>query len=115
MVERPAVNRKVAGSSPASGATLFRRMFWVYILQNLQGRFYIGQTGDLPSRLHSHNRTDLIFGKYTRMNGPWSLVWSEEHPTRAAAMAREKQIKSMKSARWIRNVLLSGRVPKLRD
>ncbi len=113
MVEQPAVNRRVTGSSPVSGANSL--MFWVYILLNPQGRFYIGQTDDLSSRLISHNDTGPKHGKYTRKNGPWALVWSEEHPDRTSAMARERQIKSMKSARWIREVLLNGRVPTSRD
>jgi len=90
-------------------------MFWAYIRQNPHGQFYIGQTDDLPARLRSHNRTDKTLGKFTRKNGPWELVWSEEHPTRALAMARERQIKSLKSARWIREHLLNGRVPTSRD
>ncbi len=90
-------------------------MFRVYILQNPAGRFYVGQTEDVNLRLHSHNRDDKVLGKYTRKNGPWVLVWSEAHPDRASAMARERYIKSMKSARWIRDVLLNGRVPTHRD
>jgi predicted GIY-YIG superfamily endonuclease len=90
-------------------------MFWVYILQNPKGMFYVGHTDDIPSRLESHNRTDQIRGKYTRKNGPWELVWSEEHPSRSCAMNRERQIKGMKSARWIREQLLNGRVPMCRD
>ena len=90
-------------------------MFLVYILQNPQGKFYVGQTEDLASRLESHNDTLGAAGKFTRKNGPWQLAWSEEHPTRAAAMARERQIKAMKSARWIREELLHGRVPTCRD
>jgi len=81
-------------------------MYWVYIIQNPQGDFYIGHTEDLTNRLHSHNRTDKLLGKFTRKNGPWELVWSESHPTRSAAMRRERQIKAMKSARWIREQLL---------
>lgn len=73
-------------------------MFWVYILQNPGGIFYIGHTDNLEYRVSSHNRTDKICGKFTRKNGPWTLVWSETHPSRAAAMAREKEIKSWKSA-----------------
>jgi putative endonuclease len=76
-------------------------MFWVYILQNPAGRFYIGQTDNHPTRLANHNRTDEIGGKFTRKNGPWMLVWSESHPTRSSAMQRERQIKRMNSARWI--------------
>ena len=90
-------------------------MFWVYILQNHESKFYIGQTNDLHARLQSHNRANDIGGRFTRKNGPWSLVWSEEHVTRAAAMARERQIKRMKSARWIRERLLNDRVPTGRD
>ncbi len=96
-------------------------MFWVYILQNPNGKFYIGHTDDIELRLQSHNRTDKVIGKYTRKNGLWILVWSEAHPSRAAAMAREIRIKSWKSARTIRIKLLgqseqlSGRVPASRD
>jgi putative endonuclease len=86
-------------------------MFWVYILQNTAGQFYIGQSGDLETRLCSHNRKDEINGEFTRKNGPWVLVWSEMHPTRASAMCRERAIKRMKSAKWIRETLLNGRVP----
>ena len=90
-------------------------MYWVYILQNPASKFYIGQTDDPEVRLRSHNRTDKVLGKFPRKNGPWEMVWSEEHPTRAAAIARERQIKGMKSARWIREHLLNGRVPNPRD
>ncbi len=88
---------------------------WVYILQNPAGRFYIGHTQDLQTRLRNHNRTDQLYGKFTRKNGPWKLAWSEVHPTRAAAQQRARQIKAMKSARWIRQTLLNGRVPTGRD
>jgi putative endonuclease len=90
-------------------------MFSVYVLQNSEGLFYIGHTSGPLVRLKSHNRTDKVVGKFTRKNGPWELVWSEEHPSRSSAMKRERQIKSMKSARWIREQLLNVRVPTCRD
>ncbi|MCL4787487.1 MAG: GIY-YIG nuclease family protein [Verrucomicrobia bacterium] len=90
-------------------------MFWVYVLENAQGRFYIGQTDNLGVRLANHNRTDGSGGKYTRKHGPWRLVWSEAQPTRASALIRERHIKAMKSARWIRSHLLKGGVPTGRD
>jgi putative endonuclease len=80
--------------------------FWVYILRNPMGRFYVGQTDDLGMRLESHNRTDSINGKYTRKNGPWVLIWKEGHPNRGSAMHREQEIKNWKSARMIRVRLL---------
>jgi putative endonuclease len=88
--------------------------FWVYVLQNPGGRFYIGHTDDLTRRVEDHN-SSLGHMTFTHKNGPWTLVWSESHPTRSAAVVREKQIKSMKSAKWIRENLLNGRVPTRRD
>jgi putative endonuclease len=79
--------------------------FWVYILENPQGRFYIGSSDDPQRRLAEHN-SDLGHVTFTHKHGPWALVWSEPHPTRAAAVARERQIKAMKSAAWIRRELL---------
>ena len=82
-------------------------MYYAYVLENLEGRFYVGSTNDLHQRLDEHNAIDPTGRKYTAKNGPWRIVWSELHPTRSAAMVREKQIKSMKSARWIRERLLN--------
>jgi predicted GIY-YIG superfamily endonuclease len=81
-------------------------MFWVYILQNPNGLFYIGHTDDLAIRVANHNRTDKIAGKFTRKNGPWILAWSEKYPNRSSAMHREREIKNWKSARQIRDRLL---------
>lgn len=106
--------RKSFRPSPTSGAS-FSSMFFTYILENAEGKFYIGHTDNLENRLSSHNRTDKTAGTFTRKNGPWKLVWSEPHPTRPAAAQRERDIKRMKSARWIRNHLLNGRVPTRRD
>ena len=81
-------------------------MYWVYVLENPRGRFYIGSTDDLPRRIEDHNSAEKVSSKYTHKNGSWQLVWSEEHPTRSSAMVREKAIKRMKSAQWIRHELL---------
>jgi predicted GIY-YIG superfamily endonuclease len=67
--------------------------------------------------LAEHNAPVKVGAKYTHKNGPWTLVWAESHPTRVAAMAGERQIKAMRSARWIREHLLHQveRVPARRD
>ena len=82
-------------------------MYWVYILENSRGVLYVGQTVDLERRLEDHNRTDSFDGHFTRKNGPWKMVWSEQHSTRGSAMKRERAIKRMKSAKWIRSNLLT--------
>ena len=86
-------------------------MFWVYVLENKRGKFYIGQTGNLVQRILDHNRTDDYDGHFTRKNGPWKLVWSEEHSSRSSAVHRERQIKQMKSSKWIREHLLAVQPP----
>jgi len=84
-------------------------MFYVYILENPQGRFYVGQTKDPRRRLDQHNATLAEGVTYPRRHGPWRLVWQELHETRSSAMRRERQIKGMKSARWVRERLLTPR------
>jgi predicted GIY-YIG superfamily endonuclease len=81
-------------------------MFWTYIIQNPAGQFYVGHTDNLSARVKNHNRTDEIARKFTRKDGPWTLVWSEEHPNRSSAMRREREIKKWKSAHLIRTRLL---------
>jgi predicted GIY-YIG superfamily endonuclease len=66
-------------------------MFWVYILQNLAGHFYIGHTDNLVQRVANHNRTDKISGKFTRKNGSWTGV------VRRAFQSFERE------ANWARN------------
>jgi len=82
--------------------------YWVYILQSEPtGRYYIGQTHDPPNRLHRHNadRTQANRGR-----GPWRLVYSEEWPTRQAAVARERAIKARKSRAYIDTLRGTGPV-----
>jgi len=83
--------------------------YWVYVLQNPAGRFYIGSTDNLPERIKQHNpsATDYTGSKYTHNNEPWELVYYESYQTRSEAMNREKFIKSRKSAAWIRRYLLN--------
>jgi putative endonuclease len=81
-------------------------MYFVYVLENPEGKFYIGSTSDIEKRLQQHNSVEKDGTKFTHKNGPWCLIWSEQHSTRASAMRRERQIKQMKSARWIREKLL---------
>jgi putative endonuclease len=80
--------------------------YWVYILENPQGGFYIGSTGNIDNRIARHNAEEKSGEKFTHKHGPWLLVWKEQHPSRSSAMKREKQIKAMKSSKWIREELL---------
>ena len=44
-------------------------MFWVYVLENARGTFYVGQTENIAQRVTDHNRTDCFEGHFTRKNG----------------------------------------------
>ncbi|MBI2830309.1 MAG: GIY-YIG nuclease family protein [Chloroflexi bacterium] len=47
--------------------------FFVYILRNEGGKFYIGQTSDVVQRLERHNRGEAF---WTSSRGPWEVVCS---------------------------------------
>ena len=87
----------------------------MYVLDNPLGRFYVGSTDDLKRRLTEHNDPTRTKCKYTAKHGPWRLVWREEHSTRAAAVQRERLIKSRKSSAWIRKYLLDRASPDAVD
>ena len=113
MAEHSAVNPDESGLWVPQSISYVQQklpMFWVYVLKNPTGKFYVGQTGNLADRLSDHNKTDSVEGHFTRKNGPWELVWREAHSSRGSAMKRERQIKRMKSSEWIRRHLLGGRL-----
>ena len=76
--------------------------YFVYILRNPEGRFYIGQSSNLALRLERHNGGDVT---WTKSRGPWELAYSEEYATRQEAMAREKALKGLKSKAALRRLI----------
>jgi len=87
-------------------------MYSVYILRCLKtGKLYIGHTDNLARRLYEHNTG--LGGKYTRQNGPWKLVYSEQHADRSAAAKRELFLKSTRGSYEKRK--LAGILPKESD
>ena len=78
-------------------------MFYVYILwSDSLRKFYVGHTADLEARVDYHNRGNVTF---TRTGVPWTLAYSESHPSRSDAMKREAEIKRWKSAASIRRLV----------
>lgn len=63
----------------------------VYILRCGDGSLYTGYTTDVERRLDEHRNGDGA--KYTRGRGPLELVYTEQCPTRSAALRREAEIK----------------------
>ena len=77
-------------------------MFYVYVLENKNKRWYTGYTGDLRKRFNEHNSN--LFS-YTKGRGPFELIYYEACINKFDAMAREKYLKSGMGKRYLRNRL----------
>jgi len=77
-------------------------MFYTYILQNKNGRWYTGYTSDLQKRFNQHNNLNSKSTKYT---GPYQLIYYEECINEIDAKARELYLKSGMGKRYLKNRL----------
>jgi putative endonuclease len=82
--------------------------FWVYVVRSgTTGKRYVGQSDDLATRVAQHNSIEHNPDKFTSKHaGPWVLVHAESLPTRAAAMKREKWLKSGAGRDWLTRQLV---------
>ena len=81
-------------------------MFIVYILYSEKfDKIYIGFTSDLEKRILSHNH--LATKGWTIKFRPWSVVHTEKFDTKAAVMNREKELKSARGRKFIRENILN--------
>ncbi|EAZ80850.1 GIY-YIG nuclease family protein [Algoriphagus machipongonensis] len=73
--------------------------FTVYILfSDKLGKYYVGQTRDLNSRLSRHNQGRE---RFTRTGCPWKLIHSIYCNSRSEAMILEKKIKNLGAKRYL--------------
>ncbi len=72
-------------------------MPYVYLVLCSDDTLYTGWAVDVQARVKSHNAGRGA--KYTRARRPVKLIYSEELPTRAEAMRREREIKRWPRAR----------------
>ncbi len=78
-------------------------MFHMYILKSEKNdKYYIGHTNDIHRRLEEHNSRHT---KSTRAGIPWKIVFVEEYKTKHEAIIRENKIKSMKSKKFIKELI----------
>jgi predicted GIY-YIG superfamily endonuclease len=70
---------------------------YVYILRCADGSLYIGETEDLGRRLTQHAAGTAC--QFTAARLPVVLAHSETHPTRDAALRRERQLKGWTRAK----------------
>ena len=112
LVEQYTFNVWALGSSPSQFTKLFqiwkqlfyfRYMPYCYILFSPKlNKYYVGACIDLDRRFHEHN---IGHSKFTSTGTPWELVNKEEYDSLFSANQRESKIKSMKSRKFIINLI----------
>ena len=78
--------------------------FWAYMLRCADGKYYVGQTGDLDRRMAEHQAGEV--DSFTRGRRPVALVWSEAFQTRDDARAAEHRVKPWSRAK--KEALIQG-------
>ena len=77
--------------------------YYVYILRSLKdGKFYIGSTSHLKTRLSFHNAG---LQRSTKSRIPFELIYSEEYGSKSEALKIEKQIKSYKGGEAFKKLI----------
>ena len=83
------------GNSNAAVQNLCQQgLIWtVYILECADKTLYTGITNNMENRLAKH--TNGTGAKYTRGRAPYTIIYTELHSTKGAALKREAEIKSL--------------------
>lgn len=76
--------------------------FWIYVLENENGRWYIGQTSNLELRMERHNNQKV---KSTKNRGHWKLIYEQTVNTRSEALKIEEYWKSGSGRKYLKELL----------
>jgi LAO/AO transport system kinase len=79
--------------------------FFVYMLRDADGSYYVGHTDDLERRLAQHQAGEMP-DSWTHARRPLAHVWSGEASTREEALAFEQRIKGWSRAK--KEALIEG-------
>ena len=83
-------------------------MAYVYILQSVKnGRFYIGSTEDITTRLHAHSSGGV---KATKNLLPLKIVFKQEYSDYAVAHKIERKLKELKRRDYIEKIIQDGKI-----
>src|SRR5437016_577971 len=92
LVARQARNLRIAGSNPAPATNLFQTAvaYRVYVIQNREGKFYVGKSVVDGRRINQHD--DGVF-RWTRAKGPWTLGWQSGELSLSEARKLENRLR----------------------
>ena len=80
--------------------------FFTYILYSEKlNKYYVGHTNNLARRIEEHNSFHTMS---TKSGVPWNILYSKEFSTNAEANKFELKIKSMKSRKYIEELIAKG-------
>ena len=65
-------------------------VYRVYVLQNAQGKFYVGLSDDVARRTEQHNSGK---SRWTKGRGPWVIVWESQRLSLSSARRLENRLK----------------------
>ncbi len=74
----------------------------VDVIQNREGKFYIGLSDNVGRRINQHNTGD---SRWTRGKGPWTLIWQSEEMNLSDARKLELLLKRQKGGDGFYRVL----------
>lgn len=83
---------------------------WVYILKLSNGKYYVGSTSNLTSRLISHKSGR---SNYTSKHLPLDLVFSQEYDDVSRAKKVELWLKRLKSKEILERIIIDGKISKI--
>jgi predicted GIY-YIG superfamily endonuclease len=67
----------------------------VYVLQNREGKFYIGVSDDVARRIGQHNTGQ---SRWTKGRDPWTFVWQSGELSLSEARKLENRLKRQKGS-----------------
>jgi putative endonuclease len=65
----------------------------IYVIQNREGKFYIGLSDDVARRVEQHNAGQ---SRWTKRRGSWTIVWQSSELSLSEARKLEKRLKRQK-------------------
>ena len=78
-------------------------VFHVYaIYSEYRNYIYVGLTNDLQRRVQEHNKG---YNRTTKPYRPFTLLFSEQFPSRSAARVKEKYLKSGSGKKFLKSLL----------
>ena len=82
-------------------------MYYTYVLfSSSTGKIYIGFSSNIEARLKSHN--DPANRGWTKKYQPWIIVHLEEFENKSKAMLREKELKTARGRKFIRENIIAN-------